>query len=82
MNAIVRPDVYERDRLAIRGEPFLWIIGKLAKDDGTVNIIAEEVRPLKLHHPHLKMTSSSSSPSPSSFLKNLRRSAPGSRDWG
>jgi DNA polymerase III alpha subunit len=46
INAILRPDVYERDRVAVRGEPFLWIIGTLAKDDGTVNIIAEEVRAL------------------------------------
>jgi error-prone DNA polymerase len=48
INAIVRPDVYERDRVAVRGEPFLWVLGTLAKDDGTVNIIAEHVRPLKL----------------------------------
>jgi error-prone DNA polymerase len=46
INAILRPDVYERDRLAVRGEPFLWIVGTLAKDDGTLNIIAEEVRAL------------------------------------
>jgi len=47
-NVIVHPDVYERDRLAIRGEPFLWVKGKLAKDDGTLNVIAEEVRGLGL----------------------------------
>jgi len=45
-NVIVHPDVYERDRLAIRTEPFLWVRGKLAKDDGTLNMIAEEVRGL------------------------------------
>jgi error-prone DNA polymerase len=45
-NVIVHPDVYERDRLVIRGEPFLWVKGKLAKDDGTLNVIAEEVRGL------------------------------------
>lgn len=48
INAIVRPEVYERDRVAVRGEPFLWILGTLAKDDGTVNVIAEHVRPLRL----------------------------------
>jgi error-prone DNA polymerase len=48
VNAIVRPAIYHRDRVAIRGEPFLWVLGTLAKDDGTVNIIAEHVRPLKL----------------------------------
>jgi len=45
-NVIVHPDVYDRDRLAIRSEPFLWVKGKLAKDDGTLNVIAEEVRGL------------------------------------
>jgi error-prone DNA polymerase len=45
-NVIVHPDVYDRDRLAIRGEPLLQVKGKLAKDDGTLNIIAEEVRAL------------------------------------
>jgi error-prone DNA polymerase len=48
INAIVRPEIYERDRVAVRGEPFLWILGTLAKDAGTVNVIAKEVRPLKL----------------------------------
>ena len=81
MNAIVRPDVYERDRVTIRGEPLVWILGRLARDDGTVNVIAEEVRPLKLR--------SKDSPSnrrlarsPSAFLTDLRRSAPGSKNWG
>src|SRR5205807_6837975 len=48
VNVIVRPDVYERYRTAIRGEPLLWVRGKLAKDDGTVNVIAEEARGLRL----------------------------------
>ena len=33
-NVIVHPDVYDRDRLAIRGEPLLWVKGKLAKTMG------------------------------------------------
>src|SRR2546429_196437 len=47
VNVIVRPDVYERYRRAIGGEPLLWVRGKLAKDDGTVNVIAEEAAGLK-----------------------------------
>src|SRR5207237_2074209 len=42
-NVIVRPDVYDRYRAAVRGEPFVVVKGKLAKDDGTVNVLAEEV---------------------------------------
>src|SRR5213078_2400155 len=49
VNVIVRPDVYREHRTAIRGEPFLWVRGKLAKDDGTVNVVAEEVRGLRLN---------------------------------
>ncbi len=83
INAIVRPDLYDRNRLAIRGEPFLWISGKLAKDDRTVNVIAEQVRALKLRHPReLTTTSTGASNSPYSFLKQLRRSAPKSKNWG
>ena len=48
VNVIVRPDVYERYRTPIRGEPLLWVGGRLAKDDGTVNVLAEEARGLKL----------------------------------
>ena len=86
INAIVRPDIYDRDRVAIRGEPFLWIVGKVAKDDGTVNVIAEEVRPLKLRRgftsPAAPTPSTAAPRSPYAFLKDLRRTAPGSKDWG
>jgi len=80
MNAIVRPDIYERDRVAIRGEPFLWIGGRLAKDAGAVNIIAEEVRALKARR--RSATVPEAPRNPYTLLKNLRRSAPGSKDWG
>jgi error-prone DNA polymerase len=80
MNAIVRPDIYERDRVAIRGEPFLWIRGRLAKDDGAVNIIAEEVRALKARR--MAPAVAEVPRNPYTLLKNLRRAAPGSKDWG
>ena len=85
LNAIVRPKVYDRDRVAIRGESFLWITGKLAKDDGTLNIIAEQVRPLALQrhstgpsHPPPILPR----PSPYRFLKQLRRNPPNAKSWG
>jgi error-prone DNA polymerase len=65
-NVIVRPDVYERYRATVRGEPFLWVHGTLAKDDGTVNILAEKVEGLQC----------------GAFLKTMRRVAPDSKDWG
>jgi DNA polymerase III alpha subunit len=96
VNVIVRPDVYERFRVAIRGEPLLWVGGTLAKDDGTLNVLAEEVHGLKLRGqreeggasrpPADQAATASASPSPSpspfSFLKSLRRVAPESKDWG
>jgi error-prone DNA polymerase len=92
VNVIVRPDVYERYRTAIRGEPLLWVRGKLAKDDGTLNVLAEEVKGLNVRgkgeegwgtgtsedHP----SSVSPPSSPFVFLKSLRRVAPESKDWG
>ena len=84
INAIVRPDIYERDRVAIRGEPFLRITGKLAKDDGTLNIIAQEVRALKVPRatPAPAPAANLSSQSPYRFLRSVRQVAPGSKDWG
>jgi hypothetical protein len=87
VNVIVRPDVYERHRTAVRGEPLLWVRGKLAKDDGTVNVLAEEARGLQLS---VESTDDSSAPhstlrtphSPYGFLKTFRRIAPASKDWG
>src|SRR5213594_3606699 len=93
VNVIVRPDVYERYRTAVRGEPLLWVRGKLAKDDGTVNVLGEEVQGLRLHG--MRDAGSGMSPhtthpasriphpdSPYAFLKMFRRVAPESKDWG
>ena len=82
INAVVRPDVYERDRIAIRGESFLWITGNLAKDDGTINIIADEIRPLKLRRSASPGAGKSVAPSPYKFLKQLRRNPPATKSWG
>ncbi len=91
-NVIVRTDVYDRYRAAVRGEPFVLVSGKLAKDDGTVNVLAERVEGLKLHgtsdagrgtgdfndNPsHVPRPTS-----PFSFLRAMRRVAPDSKDWG
>ena len=85
INAIVRPEIYDRDRMAVRGEPFLWILGTLAKDDGTVNVIAEEVRSLKIHRPatlpHGEEGRGKGEGSPYTFLKQLRKNAPPSKNW-
>src|SRR6267378_1710482 len=84
-NVIVRTDVYDRDRAAVRGEPFVLVTGKLAKDDGTVNVLAEKVEGLKLQGTSAFHDDSSPVPrptSPFSFLRAMRRVAPDSKDWG
>jgi error-prone DNA polymerase len=83
VNVIVRPDVYERYRTAVRGEPLLWVRGKLAKDDGTVNVLAEEAQGLKVGTRNAEReTNSESDSSAFTFLKSMRRVAPESKDWG
>jgi error-prone DNA polymerase len=79
-NVIVRPDVYDRYRAAVRGEPFVLVRGKLAKDDGTVNVLAEEVRGLQCNIKQAEPAPQS--PGAFSFLRAMRRVAPGSKDWG
>jgi error-prone DNA polymerase len=91
MNAIVRPEIYERDRVAVRGEPFLRISGTLAKDDGTINIIAERVQALEVGlrggkangrtgHPRAGV-SIEAPVSPTTLLKDLRRTPPAAKSW-
>jgi error-prone DNA polymerase len=92
VNVIVRPDVYVEHRTAIRGEPLLWVRGKLAKDDGTVNVLAEQAKGLQINC-GLRIAdcgiegppAESAIRNPQSemaFLKTFRRFAPESKDWG
>ena len=82
INVIVRPNIYERYRLAVRGEPFLWVRGKLAKDDGTFNVIAEELQPLGVTLPRMPSFERQPEFSPYKFLKSLRQHPPGIKSWG
>ncbi len=47
INVIVKPQIYERDRAAVRMEPFLLVRGRLQKDGETINVIAFEVLSLR-----------------------------------
>ncbi|HEV8382717.1 MAG TPA: DNA polymerase III subunit alpha [Gemmatimonadales bacterium] len=89
-NVIVRTDVYDRCRAAVRGEPFVLITGKLAKDDGTVNLLAERVEGLQceMRNAECEMKLQDDNfafripHSAFGFLKAMRRVAPDSKDWG
>ncbi|MGN6032435.1 MAG: DNA polymerase III subunit alpha, partial [Thermomicrobiales bacterium] len=48
-NVIVYPDLYERQRLAVRGVPFLIVEGRLQKVQNNINIIATNLTPIDRH---------------------------------
>ena len=48
INVIVKPDIYQRDRSAVRMEPFLAVRGRLQKDGTTINVIAHEIEALRV----------------------------------
>jgi len=88
-NVIVRTDVYDRYRAAVRGEPFVLVTGKLAKDDGTVNVLAEEVEGLQSDMRRVScgadaegVDAARRTPHAFAFLRAMRRVAPDSKDWG
>jgi error-prone DNA polymerase len=87
VNVIVRPDVFQAHRAAIRGEPLLWVRGTLAKDDGTLNLLAEDARGLRVPRSPDRDPAGAAAPpeptrSPYAFLRSMRRVAPESKDWG
>jgi error-prone DNA polymerase len=45
-NAIVKPDMFERDRLVIVQEPFLQITGRLQIHDGVIHVMSEKIEPM------------------------------------
>ena len=47
VNVIVSLDLYLRERTTVRAEPFLVIKGKLQKQQGVINVIAQEIAPLE-----------------------------------
>ena len=51
INTIVKPKIYERDRSAVRMEPFLLVRGRLQKDGATINVIAHQVSSLRVGGP-------------------------------
>jgi len=48
VNVIVKPDIYEERRSVVRMEPFLAVRGRLQKDGETLNLIASEIRALRV----------------------------------
>ena len=92
INVIVKPDVYKRDRNAVRMETFLAVSGRLQKDGTTINVIANDVQALRvpgtpIHQQKLQKISSPdslehptklkrTSTGPFRYLTALRQSPP------
>jgi error-prone DNA polymerase len=45
-NVIVKPDLYERERAIVRGQPFLVVRGQLQRRDGITNVMARSFVPV------------------------------------
>ena len=89
INVIVKPDIYKRDRTAVRMEPFLAVRGRLQKDGATLNVIAHEVQALRVPGTPVRRRglarsygSSEATPSPFGYLTALRQSPPGIKSFG
>jgi error-prone DNA polymerase len=48
VNVIVRPDLYEKQRLIVRGEPFVIVKGEVQRRDGVTNLMAESFSALSV----------------------------------
>jgi error-prone DNA polymerase len=46
VNVVVRPDLYERKRSVVRGDPYLVLEGILERSSGSLNLLAERVAPM------------------------------------
>ena len=86
INAIVRPELYEKCKGAIRLEPFLSIDGTLQKDGATYNILATDVRALRLETPAARPTPASASNGTRddafAYLEAIRHDPPPTMSWG
>ncbi len=82
INVIVKPKIYDRCRAAVRMEPFLWVRGKLRKDGATLNVIAQEVKALRVAENGSPSKTPSHAEDSFAYLSSLREHPPGTRSFG
>jgi DNA polymerase III alpha subunit len=85
VNVIIKPAIYDRDRISIRMEPFLMVRGRLQKDGATMNVIAREVKALRpddSQGPRPMHTPGTGSNHSFEYLTALRQSPPGVKNFG
>ncbi len=95
INVIVKPDVYEKFRPAVRMEPFLQVRGRLQRDGATLNVIAFHLEALRIPDRELplpgtqeywpdpqRMEKKAETLSYLTFLTEVRENPPGTKSWG
>ena len=78
INGVVRPDVYERHRSVVRGEPLVIVWGRLERRDRNINVLVhrlERVETAGLQQP--KEDDAENAP-----ITRLRAAAPGGQNFG
>jgi error-prone DNA polymerase len=79
-NVIVWPQVYDRDRIAVRAEPLVEVTGRLERRDGTINVIAERIGPLS--RPGHRVIGPRREAPDEQQLQQLRAAAPHANSFG
>jgi error-prone DNA polymerase len=82
INAIIRPEVYEECKGAIRLEPFLRVDGALQKDGATYNVLATSVQALRLEKAPIPSIPDVSDSDSFAYLDTLRHDPPPTMSWG
>ena len=86
INVIIKPKIYDKCRTTVRMEPFLVVRGRLQKDGLTTNVIAHEVKAVRVREamqPEALHPALSGSPrAPFRYLTALRQSPPGIKNFG
>ena len=61
-NSIVRPDLFDRERMTVIRQPFLLVDGVLQHQDGVLSVRAERVQGSRAAGPWMRTTSTSRQP--------------------
>ena len=79
VNVIVRPEVYERHRAAVRGDPLLVVWGRLERRERNLNVLAHRIERIE---PPVEDRDPEAVPAATAELARARAAAPGGQDFG
>jgi error-prone DNA polymerase len=79
VNVIVRPEVYERHRSAVRADPLLIVRGRLERRERNLNVLAHRVERIE---PPREDREPDALPAATAELARARAAVPGGQDFG